>query len=256
MNSKSWDLPQDENLTFLSSTPKRKKKIKNENESLWWDSLDFHNYYKISENEEKEKDNEQFHISWTSNIILVNVNLWHPYETEILEIIKLFNTRCLIYRANIISFKKLCQIFNEYFKMVKEKIEESHSKLLYILNQIIKELYSYQFRVNFNISSIFFPILYVIKYLYLIRRSIDIAQLESLKTYIIESENYLTFQGKCLLDCLYQIKFRMINFNFYKSAIQQWNIPSQYNIFLDRKIIQYRQLSREVYDSFENFKPY
>ena len=219
-----------------SSTPKRKKEIKyDETEentfSFWWDSqdiIDFNhtNPYPIS---------SRFKTS-------VDISIWKPYEFEIKHIIDIFNTRSLLHMANIISFENTRKLLDNYITMSLNKFMTLHINLMSDLKEMKNNLKTFNGRIIFG------PIFQIIKKLYTARQNRQLFQLIKFRKFIIDLENYLTYQGKCLLDILYQIKFMSESLNFRGSAIFQSQIPSVYNKYLEEKIFEYKIQTNEIYN--------
>ena len=228
-----------------TSSPKRRRDfdyLDGTDDSLWWDSQDVQPPFTATTKS-----------SAFADVITINIDEWHPYQIEISEIINLINTRCLIHTANISSFNQLCNIFDAYASDTLRGIKNLRSEISDVLSDMKREICSHRFRRSFHMSGIFSPILRILQTFYEIRRRWDTNLLNALRHYIVNAENYLNFQSKCLLDCLYQIEHKTMSPNFRMVAIRQWMIPSQRSEEdLDRKILEYQKLSLAISKEFQS----
>ena len=206
--------------------------------SLWWDNKDIEylNYKKAK----KKKKRKRIITNATSINFVIDENL-----------IRLYNTRCIIHEINLSAFQDLCAVFENYYSAIISSLDVAEKTFFDMLQTIYSNFARVQPPRNYHYSSIFSYISQITAKLFTRRCIIELSRLLAVRDYIINAENYINFHSKCLLDCYYQIT-RAFDFNLHKNALSQLKNQSQYSDYLQNCITKYAERSNNILIKIKN----
>ena len=223
-----------------SPFPKKKDDDNNNNtteDTFWWDDEDIDEIYSdIDESNHTPSNNNN------NNIIIMAIDA---------NLIRLYNTRCIIHEINLNAFNRLRNVFETYYRTTISNLDSSEKNFS---DMIYANFYSnFGLERNYEYITILSHLRNVSEFFFTKRCIIELSRLIAVRNYIINAENYINFQSKCLLDCYYQMKY-MYNFNLSKSALRQWRIKSKYATYLDNRISNYAARANNILGKIKKYE--
>ena len=230
-SSRYHDSNIDETTTSFSTT--EDDEVDN-NQSYWWDNEDV-----INPNCNRTKGKK------ISNNTIIDLAINN-------DLVRLYKTRCIIHQINTTAFQDLCDVFKKYYFATISNLDSVEKTFVDMIQDICSTYVQIPSTRNYHYAAIINDISQITDRLFTKRCVTELSRLLAMRDYIINAENYINFHGKCLLDCYYLMKYGY-DFNFYKNAILQWNIQSEYVIFVNQCIKNYAKRANNIlYNKIKN----